>query len=82
MKGLSTRWDSTIQFQLHFRNKYAIIISIKLVTKLGFEPIAFELPTMRVEPGVHSHEACVLAVDLSDILILIVDKRVVVLTLR
>lgn len=48
---------------------------IKVVAELGFDPIAFELPTMRVEPGVHSHEACVLAVDLSDILILIVDRR-------
>ena len=48
---------------------------INLVARLRFEPIAFELPTMRVEPGVHSHEACVLAVEMSDILILIIDRR-------
>jgi len=48
---------------------------INLVAGLGFEPIAFELPTMRVEPGVHSHEACVLAIETSDIVILIIDRR-------
>jgi Domain of unknown function (DUF4062) len=40
-----------------------------------FEPIAFELPTMRVEPGVHSHQACVNAIGLADIVILLIDKR-------
>jgi hypothetical protein len=48
---------------------------INLLSELGFEPIAFELPTMRVEPGVHSHQACVLAVEASDIVILIIDRR-------
>ena len=48
---------------------------IRLVSSLGFEPIAFELPSMRKEPGVHSHEACVVAIEVSDIIILVIDKR-------
>jgi len=43
--------------------------------KLGFEVVAFELPDYPVQPMVHSHEACLLALQTSDIVVLFIDKR-------
>jgi len=48
---------------------------IRMLDDLGFEPIAFESPTMPVEPGVHSHDACVKVVELADIIVLLMDRR-------
>lgn len=43
--------------------------------KLGYEVVAFELPDYPVQPMVHSHKACVLALQTSDIVVLFIDKR-------
>jgi len=48
---------------------------IRHLDALGFEVVAFERPNMRVEPHVHSHEACVRAIEVSDIIVLLVDRR-------
>jgi len=43
--------------------------------ELGFEVIAFEQPDYPVYPNVHSHEACLIALQNCDIVVLIIDKR-------
>ena len=45
------------------------------IEKLGFGVIAFERPDYPVYPKVHSHQACLLALQNSDIVVLIIDKR-------
>ena len=46
-----------------------------LLEKLGFEVIAFERPDYTVYAEVHSHEACLLALQNSDIVVLLIDRR-------
>ena len=41
----------------------------------GFKVLAFETPDFPVEPFVHSHDACLNALDEADIVVLIIDKR-------
>jgi hypothetical protein len=43
--------------------------------ELDFEVVAFERPDYPVYPKVHSHKACLLAIQNSDIVVLFVDKR-------
>jgi hypothetical protein len=45
------------------------------IEDLGFGVIAFERPDYPVYPKVHSHEACLLAFQNSDIVVLFIDKR-------
>jgi len=46
-----------------------------MLESLGFKTLAFEQPGYPVYPKVHSHEACLLAIQECDIVILLVDKR-------
>jgi len=41
----------------------------------GFDTLAFEQPEYPVAPHVHSHNACLEALDLADIVVVIVDQR-------
>ena len=45
------------------------------VTDLGFKVLGFEEDGFPVEPGVHSHDACLAALEKADIVILLIDKR-------
>src|SRR5665811_1351582 len=48
---------------------------IRTLSALGFATVAFERSDFPVQPGVHSHEACVRAVSTMDIVVLVLDKR-------
>jgi hypothetical protein len=50
-------------------------LATMLSDEMGFRVLAYERPSFPVEPGVHSHEACVQAFHQADIMILIIDKR-------
>jgi len=50
----------------------AVIRQLKLK---GADPSAFELPGFPVEPDIHSHDSCLVALERADIALLIVDKR-------
>lgn len=41
----------------------------------GFKIIAFEKPDFAVEPHMHSHDACLKALEVSDIIVVIINKR-------
>lgn len=45
------------------------------IKELRFDLLAYENPEFPVAPKVHSHEACVLAIDQADIAVLVVDRR-------
>lgn len=49
--------------------------AITLLNECKVGVSAFELPDFPVEPEVHSHEACLIALERVDIAILIIDKR-------
>lgn len=46
-----------------------------MLEELGFEVVAFERPGYPVYPIVHSHRACLLALQNADIVVLLIDKR-------
>lgn len=48
---------------------------IDFLTAKGVSPSAFETPDFPVTPGVHSHDACLAALERVDAAILIIDKR-------
>jgi len=48
---------------------------VDLLKSLGFDVTAFEEPGYPVQPAVHSHDACLLALQNADIVILLIDKR-------
>ncbi len=50
-------------------------LTAMLSDEMRFRVLAYERPGFPVEPGVHSHEACVQAFHQADIMILIIDKR-------
>jgi hypothetical protein len=47
----------------------------KKLNDLGFNVLAYERPDFPVQPGVHSHQACLLAIDQADIALVIIDER-------
>ncbi len=72
--GDYTKWSIGIistDHDLHYLRK----ILYPMLERLGFEALAFEQPGYTVYPGVHSHEACLLALPDNDIVVLLVDKR-------
>jgi len=48
---------------------------IDLLKSRGVIPSAFELADFPVEPDIHSHDACLVALDRVDVAIVIIDKR-------
>lgn len=48
---------------------------IDLLDNFGFKPSAFETPEFPVDPNLHSHDACLVALGRVDISIVIIDKR-------
>lgn len=50
-------------------------LAAMLSDDMHFRVLAYEDPDFPVEPGLHSHEACVQAFHQADIMILVIDKR-------
>lgn len=48
---------------------------IDKVTRLGFLPVAFDSQCFPVQPNLHSHDACIKAIEAMDIVILLIDRR-------
>lgn len=72
--GEYSRWKiAVISTDLDLHDLRNIVEST--LEKIGFEVIAFEHPDYIKYPKVRSHEACVLALQNSDIVILFVDRR-------
>ena len=72
--GEYSRWKvAVISTDLDLHDLRNIVEST--LEKIGFEVIAFEHPDYIKYPKVRSHEACVLALQNSDIVVLFVDRR-------
>jgi len=67
------KWKVSVistDFDLHdLRNEVE-----RFLDDVGFSVVAFETPDFPVYPGVDAHKACILALQSSDIVILIIDK--------
>jgi len=48
---------------------------ITKVERLGFLPVAFDYKRFPVLPNLHSHDACIKAIEVMDIVILLIDRR-------
>lgn len=48
---------------------------INKIASLGFRPIAFDSKLFPVQPNLHSHDACIKAIEVMDIVVLLVDRR-------
>lgn len=69
-----SKWKVAVistDFDLHYLRD----TMVSTLEELDFEVVAFEHPDYPVYPKVHSHEACLLALQNSDIVVLFVDRR-------